>query len=560
MTRVYFLLAALLILSTKCVLAQETESESEYSDYSYLWAEDYKKKKKKKKGKKKNTKVDSVQLNTIPLLDSLKTDSLRIDLLTPLDTLKPDSSQFQLPEQPLDTAQTIEDPIEGEVTEKERTKKERVPISDFRTPLTGGPQGGSFTGGFTYTTIGDEGFVGMVLSPEFNIGKVGVGLNVPILYGLDSKSIRTEIFKDGVGVARLIRYIRYGVQKQDPVYVKVGQLQGTMIGFGGLVNNYTNSTSYEKRKVGLHYDINYKGFAGIEGMYSDFNPESQNLLVFRPYVRPLAFTNIPVAKTLEFGITFLSDKDQTSIPTSDSTSTSYAFTSDGVKAFGIDMGITVVKVPFIQIDVFGNYSSLNIKNDSLQLAAQAVLGDDSFKTGSGISFGANFRLHFIADVFSTDIRIERLRYTDHYLPQFFDANYEISKDARIFSLVGIEKKSGIYGSLTGHVLQKVKLGGSLLIPDDISETAPAVVQVNADMTRLANKFSVHGSYIKGNLTDLGDAFKFDERSLAKLRFIYHMNKFLATGVDYYWAFTPVGDGSYQATKYVMPYFGVSIEF
>lgn len=558
MNRAIVLFATLLILSSKFVHAQETEGE--YSDYSYLWAEDDKKKKKKKKGKKKDVKIDSLQLNTAPPVDSLKLDSLNIDQLVPLDTLKPDSSQVQLPEAPVDSIQTEEVSFEEEQPQKERTKKERVPINDFRTPLMSGSNGGSFTGGFTYTVIGDEGFVGMVLSPEFTIGKIGLGLNVPILYGLDSKSVRTEMFQDGVGVARLIRYIRYGVQKQDPVYVKVGQLQGTMIGFGGLVNNYTNSTSYEKRKVGLHYDINYKGFAGIEGMYSDFNPESQNLLVVRPYVRPLAFTSIPVVKTLEFGATFVSDKDQTSIPTSDSTSTSYAFTRDGVKAFGIDMGLTVVKVPFIQIDVFGNYSSLNIQNDSLQLAAQAILGDNSFETGSGISFGANFRLHFIADVFSTDIRIERLRYTDHYLPQFFDGNYEIGKDARIFSLVGIEKKSGIYGSLTGHVLQKVRLGGSLLIPDDISETAPAVVQINADMTRLANKFSLHGSYIKGNLTDLGDAFKFDERSLAKLRFIYHMNKFLATGVDYYWAFSPVGDGSYQATKYVMPYFGVSIDF
>ena len=53
---------------------------------------------------------------------------------------------------------------------------------------------------------------------------------------------------------------------------------------------------------------------------------------------------------------------------------------------------------------------------------------------------------------------------------------------------------------------------------------------------------------------------FSGATLAKVRFIYHLNKFLATGVDYYWAFTPTGDGSYKATKYVMPYFGVSIAF
>jgi len=421
-------------------------------------------------------------------------------------------------------------------------------------------QGGKFTGGLRFKNIGYEAFVRMVLSPEFTIGKVGLGLNIPILYGLDSKAVRTEIFKDGVGVARLIRYIRYGNQKKDPLYVKVGQLDGTMIGFGGLVNNYSNTTSFEKRKVGLHFDVNYKGYAGLEGMYSDFDPASQNLLVARPYIRPMAFTQIPVIRTLEFGATVVSDKDQTSIPTSDSTSRSYSFTSQGVNAFGLDVGMTVLKIPFIQIDLFANYSNLSIENDSLQNRATTILMDDSFSTGSGMSFGANFRLHFIADVFSTDIRIERLSYQDHYLPQFFDAVYEVDKDTKIESLISAEKKSGIYGSLTGHVLQKVRLGGSLMIPDDVSETSPAVVRVHADLDRLADKFSFHGSYIKGGLADLGDAFTLDERSLAKLRFIYHMNKFLATGVDYYYAFTQVEGGSFEVTRTVMPYFGVSIDF
>lgn len=185
---------------------------------------------------------------------------------------------------------------------------------------------------------------------------------------------------------------------------------------------------------------------------------------------------------------------------------------------------------------------------------------DGFQDGTGASVGVNFRFHFIADLLSTDIRIERLNYSDHYLPQFFDATYEINKDAKIYALGAAEKMSGFYGSLTGHILKKVQLGGSLMIPDDITEATPATVRVNADLDRLADKFSFHGSYIKGNLTDLGDTFKFDERSLAKLRVVYHLNKFLAAGFDYYWAFTPTADGGYKATKYVSPYFGLSIQF
>ncbi len=523
------------------------ETSDDYSDYSYLWADEGKKKKKKKRNKKDDhLKLDSLQVKS----DSLALDSVNQEaILIPLDTLKPDSSAISQ----IDSLQT---PSKEEPKPK-RERVERPPISDFREPMVLPNDDGSINGGLTYTQIDGKDYVGLVLSPEFKFGKVGVGLNVPILYGLDDNSIRTEIFEDGVGVARLIRYIRYGVQKNDPVYIKAGEISGLMLGYGGLVNNYTNTTSYEKRKVGIHADFNYDRFIGLELLYSDLNPQSFNLFAARPYIRPLSAFPLKIINTLEVGTSFISDKDQTSIITSDSTSTTYAFTESGVNGFGVDMGITLLSSPFIQIDLFASYSSLNIKSDTLSQLASA-LGDTDFKTGSGTSVGMNFRMHFIADVFSTDIRIERLNNSDHYIPQFFNATYEINKDGRIASLVTTEGKNGIYGSLRGHVLKKVSLGGSLMVPDDISAASPAFVELSADMERLANKFSFHGSYVKGDLDDLGDAFSFDERSLAKMRFIYHMNKFLATGVDYYWLFTPTAEGGYEATKYIMPYFGVSI--
>lgn len=577
-----FLLFCLLPLVQ--LIAQETETKETdpYDDYSHLWEEDTKKKKKKKKKKGPETAaIDSLQQTSIPLdsvnqtipLDSLNTptDSLRFDDISqiPLDTIPPDTVQQEQPQEEIPTEEPIQEPEpqEEKVEKEKKPKKEKKqrdtsndpPIQDFRAPLSSGESGGNFTGGVTYTQIGEENFVGLVLSPEFAIGKVGVGLNIPVLYGIESGEFRTEIFEDGVGVARLIRYVRYGRQKVDPIYVKVGELNGTMIGYGGLVNQYTNSTSFEKRKVGSHVDLNYQGLFGIEGMYSDFDPASRNLLVFRPYVRPLAKTGIPIAKTFEFGAVFVSDRDQTDIPRSDSTSMKYEYTTPGVKAFGLDMGITLLRVPFVQIDLFGTYSKLNIENDSLNMEAVRQMQTE-FQTGNGTSVGLNFRFHFISDVLSTDVRIERLSYSDYYIPQFFNATYEINKDARIESLINTEKKSGIYGSLTGHILKTIQLGGSLLIPDDISETSPAVVQVNADAERVADKFTLNASYIKGGLTDLSDAFKFDEQSLAKMRLIYHMNRILAVGLDYYWSFTPTADGSYEATKYVMPYFGVSIDF
>ncbi len=610
------LLFLFLIVGLTASYAQE--SNDDFSDYSYLW-EDSKAKEKEAKQKakaelkrqkeleklrKKGLLPDTTKTavsNSIAL-DSIQADSITINTDSTISSTivrdssvvnEPNESTIQVDSLPPTQEKVIppdtipepkpnpdEDPEKDQPQEgfdledldkkdMEKNRLEGKPIHDFRGGFgSGKSSGGTFNGGFNYTRIGDQNFVGLTLNPDFSIGKVGVGLNIPILYGLETKKIRTEIFEDGVGVARLITYIRYGVQKKDHVYVKVGQLNNTMIGYGGLINNYTNTTSFEKRKVGLHTDLNWRYLVGIESMYSDFNPKSFNLFAVRPYVRPLGMLSIPVVNTLEIGSTIVRDKDQTNLSITEGETSAYQFTEGGVSGFGIDMGITVVRIPFIQIDLFGTYSKLKA-SDSLKLAFQqyAMVSDvsdtpleDGYSDGSGQSVGLNFRFNFIADIMSTDLRIERLSYTEHFLPQFFDATYEINKDARLFALGEAVSMSGIYGSLTGQILQKVQLGGSLLLPDDIGEDAPATVRVNADIDRLGDKVSMHASYIKGNLSTLQDAFTFDERSLAKVRFIYHLNKFLAAGVDYYWAFTPTADGGYQSEKYISPYFGLSIAF
>lgn len=565
MTRILLLLVFLTSLSPLSV-AQEVTEEDPFSDYSYLWEST----KKDKKKKKKNMEVKQ----PLPLTDSLAeqpaplpSDSIQLEE----PTVVVDSIENSVDNLAATEAQILQDSLkqaqrEAKRAEREEKGKDDKPHEDFRAGLPPLNTASAINGGFTYTVIDGNAYAGLVLAPEIKIGKVGVGIDVPILYGLDDKSFRTEMFEDGVGALRLIRYIRYGQQKVDPVYVKVGTLSGTMLGYGGLINNYSNSTSYEKRKIGLHYDFNVKGLVGIEGIYSDFDPSSFNLFAIRPYVRPLSWSSVPIVKTLEIGTTILSDKDQTSLLSSSESTSTYAFTKQGISAFGIDAGLTLLQVPFIQIDLFANYSKLNVISDTLtstistlQTAGLIETPTADFKKGSGISAGLNFRFHFIADLLSTDIRIERLSYSDYYLPQFFDTSYEINKDGKILSLASAQKTQGIYGSLTGHILKKLSLGGSLMIPDNISEATPALVTLHADVDRLFDKYSVHANYFKGGLSDLGDAFSLDERSLLKVRFIYHMNKFLMTGVDYFYTFTPTENG-YETTKYVSPFIGLSIQF
>ncbi len=417
----------------------------------------------------------------------------------------------------------------------------------------------SFTGAFAFAQIGGENYAGVRFQPDLSFGKVGIGLDVPLYFNLDNGDLYTDEFKNGSGILRLISYLRYGRKKKDPVYLKLGQLKGEAIGYGSLVNNYSNSPSYEKRKVGFAYDIRIKKIFGIEGMYSDFNSKSFNLFAVRPYVRPFGASGIPVIKTLDFGFTYITDKDQTD--RFDENSGKNEFLSDGIEAYGLDMGILLINSNFINLTGYAHYSRLSkVKSDSLVAFHQLVPPTQGYGAGKGTGIGLNANMNVIGNLFKLNSRIERLWYTDNYMPQFFDAIYEVNKDAKIATLGDVKSQEGIYGSLTASILDKIMVGGNLLLPDHVSEESPATVQLNLRTQDLFDKIIIEGYYTKGNLTKMSDTFTFDENSLAVMRFAYKISPILVTGIDYRWSWTEQENGSYKADNTVMPYMALRFQF
>lgn len=416
-----------------------------------------------------------------------------------------------------------------------------------------------FSGAFAFARIGGDNYAGVRFQPELSLGKVGVGFDVPVYFNLETGDFYSDEFKNGTGVLRLISYVRYGRKKRDPLFFKVGQLRGESLGYGSLLNNYNNSPSYEKRKVGVSYDILIKKVFGIEGMYSDLNTESFNLFAVRPYVRPFGASGIPVLKTLDFGFSYISDKDRTNRFGDDTGKNE--FLSDGMKAYGFDMGITFINSNFINLTGYTHFSKLaKIKSDSLARYHQEIPPTQGYGAGKGMGIGVNANMNVVGNFFRLNSRIERLWYTDNYLPQFFDAHYEINKDAKIAALGGAKNKQGIYGSLTASLMDKVLVGGNLLLPDNVSEETPATMQLNLKTKDLFDKIIIEGYYTKANLVDFGDAFEFDENSLALIRFAYKISPIIATGIDYKWTWNKQDDGSFKADNSVMPYVALRFQF
>jgi hypothetical protein len=428
--------------------------------------------------------------------------------------------------------------------------------------------------GLGVSQIGNQTYVGMRLQPELAIGKFGLGLDIPLFFNIQDGTFRTDEFTGGVGVLRLIRYARWGVKKRDPLYLRVGTLDNAYLGYGMLINHYTNATSFEKRKVGLSYDLLIKEQYGMEGIYSDFNFQSLNLVGIRPYVRPFGATDIPVLKTLDVGISFVTDHDNTSMKINDSTTIqNNTYISDGIFAYGADMGVHFVNNRFFRLTGFTQYGKLQKANSNSlperfnEMASETESSKDSsllmnYDGGSGISAGLEANMMVGGNLVRVDARLERLWYNDYFIPHFFDASYEINKDARLIALGTAEEKKGVYGSLRGTVLDKISLEGSLLIPDNVSHTAPGMVQLQLDASQLIPKIAITGTYYKGELDgfSLDEVFTLDERSLTNLRVAYKIKPWLLLGVDYKWTYAQTEEGGFEATNHIMPYFGLSLPF
>ena len=96
------------------------------------------------------------------------------------------------------------------------------------------------------------------LRPEINIGKVGIGLDL-MVYVDNEGNVRDDewdIENDPGLLLDKILYVRYG-RVTDPVWIKYGSIEGKTMGYGGLMNSYSNMMEFPTvRRVGINTGFN----------------------------------------------------------------------------------------------------------------------------------------------------------------------------------------------------------------------------------------------------------------------------------------------------------------
>jgi len=392
---------------------------------------------------------------------------------------------------------------------------------------------GQLTGGLGYARIGDEDYFAVTIRPEVAFGKIGIGLNVDLLYNVETGHIRTEDWNESYDYFRILRYVRYG-QKRDPFYARVGALDRARIGHGFLLNYYTNETAnYDKRKIGLVLDIDFGNY-GFESMTSNLG--RLEIIGLRGYVRPLRyFTEIPIIKDLTFGASYVTDTDPDVNRDTD----------DAVSAWGLDSELPLVNVPLFYSGLYYDFGKI-------------------VDYGHGQAFGIEAQLKGIAGLFSVYSKFERRLLGEKFTPTFFNAFYEVERYQKqihesaggdsvlyLYKADGLnnytDKVKGWYGELGAHVLGALQIVGTYQWLD---ENPNGMLHIQAEIPDAVPKISARATYDKIGIETIKDISL--PNSVAAVGLGYKVNPWVMVYMDYIYTFYENERGELETQKRIKP--------
>ena len=346
-------------------------------------------------------------------------------------------------------------------------------------------------------TIDNKTYSKAVLQPQFSIGKLKLGLYLPIIYesnmfdpedwyhprGNDEWSFGTDqdwgsdIDSIMVGVEDIlsdlflkIRFIELGEQR-DKFFLKVGNLNNMNIGHGTLMRNYANDANFPSiRRVGVNMGFDLGGF-GMETVVNDLaEPE---IFGARLYFRPA-----PKMFPMAIGLAGVADIDPAGEIPVDRTDTSG---TDAALAVGdpifvaasLDLDLPIVNNDMFSIIMFGDVAGMmpylreSITDGTSTVDAGFVV-DALYNADAAAgelplnNYGIVAGL--MGNIFVADYRLEYRNYRGTFKPAFFSTNYD-----RVRAQYATELKSnlldpqptepvmGIYGATPPELLHQYGL-------------------------------------------------------------------------------------------------------
>ncbi len=404
-------------------------------------------------------------------------------------------------------------------------------------PAAAPSSSGSIPVGFGATFIDGEAYYLVSIMPEVAFGDLGVGLDLNLRFNTKGK-LRAGDYDKFSDYLRIIRYIRWA-QKGDPFYIRVGQLDYSLLGHGSIIYNYRNSASYDLRRTGLELDLNFQKF-GLETVYSDVTEKS--LFGIRGYIRPLKFTSLaklPVVNNFEIGATFARDMD----PHADKTSIDSS--RGGLSIYGFDLGLPIIS--------YASFKS-TLYYDFAQIAHY----------GHGNTVGINFIFSGMG-LLSIRSKYELRLNGDHYLPAYFNALYEhdrfdqLRNVSKSDTLRLVTASRGYYGDLVISVLNTFNIIAAYQAPFDARNRG--IMHAELQLPEMAG-IVIRGSYDKARI---GRIFILDNNTILSGEIGYKPVKYLMISTLYQRTYSDRDKdgnplGHYVAQDRVEPKISLVIEF
>ena len=373
------------------------------------------------------------------------------------------STQRQLDRSPQDQNKSLPANEAAVQNESSSVKDQAPPKKPFNMGLAVGS-----------ATINDTIYNQVALRPELSLGKLGIGFDL-VMYIDNEGNIRKDEWDEPSDFVDKILYLRWG-QKSDPFWLMWGSLNNVTLGYGGLLNGYSNMMEFPSvRKVGINTGFNFGKFGtevflsnmkdfsrggtliGLRGTYkiSDALPITLGMNFVQDMNQfsglkdtdgddyPDLFDDFPNDKDLWSdtdgdGIADLNggskipdggwdiDADGNNILDSQQSDLKLKpepFKSTNSEAvaqgFGFDIGYPILKSRALSMEVYSEFNTLNFSKST---------GDTTYfnrnkMSGSGITLpGVRASLFGFLNI-SFEYRIKN----GYFIPQFFDGSYDLSR-------------------------------------------------------------------------------------------------------------------------------------
>lgn len=420
-----------------------------------------------------------------------------------------------------------------------------------KVPAVGGKADpSSMTGGIGLTRIDTTWYYSFNISPELAFGKFGVGLDMIVNISSKDHKIRSQDFDEPYDFVRMIRFLRWG-HKGDDLYARLGILDYARLGHGFIMYLYNNSPSYDERRLGTEFDLNF-GKYGFETVYSDFAREG--VFGIRGSVRPLQYTSlasVPILGGLELGATWAGDMRSDSKDTGIDTTggTVKKLDSGGMNVLGADIGLPLLRIPSVSSTLYFDYAKIL-----------------SFGSGEALGLETNFSGVGIFDIFT---KFERRWTGDRFMANYFNTFYELeryqlagarfSSKAKMLDTL-VSQGPGFFGDLTIGIFGRLQVRGMYSKLD--LQPRSGMLHLGTSTGSLLPIFVIDAGYDKKYIEDNKDVFTLDERSLLYASIGYKPYPFMIVSMLYTWTFVPEidanGNTSYVTQKRIQP--KVSIVF